>query len=435
MATPIPSRGTPSSGCYSIPNGCLPQRLRFHPVDFRSLEYVGSYDHNLMCAICHCPFVFPVKLDCEHVFCQRCVNQAMRHQDRELRSCPSCRRKIDESSITPVPKILEYILDDLLVKCPLWSDGCLEQMPRCRVQDHILKYCDYFEVGCPCENCFLTIQRKDLDSVQCLHYMVKCEDCEQSIMKRDLESHRTLKCEVGRTACPDCKDQVPVRDLEAHIEYCPDAMFPCSAARYGCDFIARRASLDKHLEDCALVKLMPFLKKQNDRLEAHEAALNHLRHKNSILETSFSTIQDTLNPPVNLVDASSSSATTADPGPFDSTAHHLLCLHESLREEVSRVSAAVSEVDAKASMMIMNESLRVKDDFAHTNAAIGGMRMQLHWLTSARLQNQQRAAMVRTQSSGEELGVSPSPTASNSGEGSSMPIRRLSDSTRQETKL
>ncbi|KAK4696289.1 hypothetical protein P7C71_g1602, partial [Lecanoromycetidae sp. Uapishka_2] len=192
--------------------------------------------------------------------------------------------------------------------------------------------------------------------------------------------------------------------------------------------------LDEHLKTCPLAKLVPFLRLQNERLEAHEAALKHLRHKNSILETSFSTIQEALGPAANLVDAPSSSSTT-DTGPFDSTAHHLLCLHESLRDEVNRVSAAVSEIDAKATMMVTNESLRVKEDLAHTNAAIGSMRMQLHWLMSARLQSQQRVAMVGAQSSGESLGTGTSSAQSVPADSVTLPVRRLSDSTRQDPKL
>jgi len=142
-----------------------------------------------------------------------------------------------------------------------------------------------------------------------------------------------------------------------------------------------------------------------------------------------------LSPAANLIDASSSSATGSDTGPFDSTAHHLLCLHESLREEVNRVSAAVSEVDAKASMMVLNESLRVKEDLSHTNAAIGSMRMQLHWLMSARLQNQQRVAMVRAQSLGESLGTGTSSAQAGPIEGVALPVRKSSESTRQDPKL
>lgn len=392
-----------------------------------------------MCAICYCPFVNAVRLPCEHVFCLRCVNDAMRISgvgSRPLISvnCPSCRRMIHASEITSMPKILDRILDDLMVRCPLKDEGCNEQVQRCEVQQHVDKKCAYSEVECPAEDCMLFILRKDVEKQRCLHSMLQCDDCNQFFMERDLESHRTLHCEAGRTSCPDCKAQVLLRDIGQHLENCLDAIFPCTAAGYGCDFIARRAALDQHSRTCALAKLVPFLQKQNERLSDQEAALKSLRHRNSILETSFSSFQELLSPSADLVDAPSSSTSPSDTGPFDSTAHHLLCLQESLREEVSHVSAALSELDARTTMTVMNESLRVKEDISRMNAAIGGMRLQLHWLVSARLQNQQRVAMVRSQTGGAlDASVSSRPQGP-SGDGE-VPIRRLSDSARQETKL
>lgn len=415
-----------------------PQRPQLSPVDLRALEYVNPYDHNLMCAICYCPFVNAVRLPCEHVFCLRCVNDAMKISGIGFRpssvNCPSCRRMIYASEITSMPKILDRMLDDLMVRCPLKEEGCNEQVQRCEVQQHVDKKCAYSEVECPTEDCMLSILRKDVEKQRCLHGVLQCEDCDQFFMERDLESHRTLHCEAGRTSCPDCKAQVLLRDIHQHVQSCPDAIFPCTAAEYGCDFFARRAALDQHSRACALAKLVPFLQKQNERLGAHEIALKRLRHRNSILETSFSSFQETLSPSADLANAPSSSASASDTGPFDSTAHHLLCLQESLREEVSRVSAALSELDARTTMTVMNESLRVKEDMSHMNAAIGGMRLQLHWLVSARLQNQQRVATVRSQTGGA-LDAGASSTSEGPSRGVELPIRRLSDSTRQETKL
>lgn len=400
-------------------------------VDFRSLEYVGSYDHNLMCAICHCPFVEPARLDCDHVFCRDCINQALMHQTRDAKCCPACRTKTRRISTIPVPKIINRILDDLVVRCPFSKEGCAEELPRGAVQDHVDRYCIYSEVECPSDECPYPVQRKDAEKQRCLHSRVRCEYCEVSLIEREMESHQT-HCSVRTVPCPHCKTTVLYGKLESHIESCPEASLPCTAALYGCDFTSDRASLDQHTTTCPLAKLIPFLKFQNDRLAAHETALNHLRLKNSLLETSFSTIQETLNAPSNLLETNPSlTSSPEDNSPFDSTAHHLLCMHESLREEIGRVSAAVSELDAKASMMVMNESLRTKEELAHTNAAVGGMRMHLHWLMSARLQNQQRGMMR----AGEpELVVGASRAGGLAGElGPS--VRRLSDSTRQDTKL
>ena len=415
------------------------RRKSHHPVDLRALEYVDSYDHNLMCAICHSPFVRPVTLECEHVFCQRCISETMFHQGQDLRSdsatCPSCRRKLHHPATTPVTKILNQILDELRVNCPFRSAGCQEVKHRGQIQDHVDKYCDYVEEECPLETCLLPVPRKDTRDGRCLHGLVKCEDCRMSLLEKELESHRGNHCEAGRIPCPDCKAQFSRRDLADHAEMCPEAVLPCGAAQYGCDFSAKPETLLEHVNTCPLVKLVPFLKMQNERLEAHEAALKHLRHKNSILETSFSTIQETLNPSNNLIDLPSSSTTGSDTGPFDSTAHHLLSLHESLREEVNRVSAAVEHLDAKTCMMIMNANLTIKEDLAQTNAAVAGMRMQLHWLISARLQNQQRVGVVGAQRSGNGLRSTSGNTTAGPSGSVELPVRRLSDSNRQDPKL
>ena len=417
-----------------LSRAAFPQKPKVNPIDLRSLEYIGSIDHNLMCAICHCPFVSPVKLGCDHYFCQTCLDEALSHQSRDTRCCPTCRRKASRTSL-PVAKMIHHILDELRVKCPFYGLGCMEELTRGSVQNHVDRYCPYTEVECPSKDCLLTIERKDAGADECFHRVVHCQDCTYSFMERNLEYHRTKQCTRRRVKCPDCQTEVSRIDLEKHIDHCPEAILPCKASSYGCDFTAKRTNLDQHLTTCPLAKLEPFLKLQNERLEAHEAVLKHLQHKNLILETSFASIQETLGPSGSLVDAPSIPGNASDNGPFDSTAHHLLCLHESLRDEVGRVSTAVSELDAKASMMVMNESLRIKEDLTHTNAAIGGMRMQLHWLISARLQNQQRMAIGRTTSSDEAPVVGSSATTNGPLVSGGIPIRRLSDSTRQETKL
>lgn len=415
-----------------------PIQARRSLVDFKALVYVGCVDHNLLCPICYCPFVNPRKLLCDHYFCEKCISKSLDTQHSYMQSCPSCRATVSRTDVTCASRIIEHMLADLKVKCPLQKDGCEAEMTRGSVQDHLDRYCAFVEVKCPMESCQFSVRRKDIDNDRCLHGAVNCKDCKHLTMEKDMENHRSQRCRFRKTYCPDCYKELLRVELEAHIEHCSEAIFSCRAKAYGCDFVGKRSILDSHATSCPLAKLTPFLEKQSKLLEEHEAALKHLQHKNSILETSFQTIQETLSPNSNLVDSPLPTTPTAAGGPFDSTAHHLLSLHESLREEVSRVSAAVSELDAKASMMVMNESLRLKDELSHANAAIGGLRHQLQWLVSARVQNEQRMAMARVQASNH--GPPPAVAAGNSSQGSEasssrQPVRANSDSTRQETKL
>ena len=417
-----------------------PQPMTNH-VDMKAIEYVGSVDHNLMCPICYCPFDEPRKLSCEHYFCHKCIMQSLQSQPSNAQSCPACRARTSCLDITRASRIIEQMLSNLRIKCPLQEDGCKEELARGSAQDHLDRYCAFAEVKCPIKSCNLFIQRKEAAKNRCLHQMTSCKDCNISLIEKDVEAHQNKHCSNQMTRCPDCNKEIKRAELEAHIEGCPEGIFPCLASAHGCDFVGRRSTLDTHTPTCTLAKLTPFLKQQSKLLEAHETALKHLQHKNAILEASFQTIQETFSPTSNMVDPPSSSTPTTAGGPFDSTAHHLLSLHESLRDEVSRVSTTVYELDAKATMMIMNESLRIKDELSHANAAIGGMRHQLHWLVSGRLQNEQRMAMVRAQAAGH--GSPPSTSAGSStqgggtgsGTGGGLSVRSVSDSARQETKL
>ena len=416
-------------------------------IDLRALEYLEPYDQNLMCAICHCPFVAPVRLDCDHVFCKDCVDKALMQQTRHTRCCPTCRKPTTISSSISMPRLLDRILDELVVKCPHFGEGCQEKMTRGSVKDHSTIYCNYKEIPCPSEGCRLPICRKDVDKTRCRHRLIPCKDCGLHCIEKDMEEHLTA-CPLAKANCPDCSIILIRSELQLHIETCPQAKITCIAAPYGCGFSSRKSLLEEHTKTCALSKVAPFLAQQAKTLELHSASLTHLRHRNALLESSLFTIQSTLasNPATPLITGASSppalresSFSSPEMAPFDSTAAHLLSLHESLRLEVDRVSTAVAELDAKTTMMVMNETLRVKEDLAHTNAAIGSMRCQMHCLMSARLQGQQREAMVsKVQARGEGAGASAS--TSNAGriaEGLrlEMPTRRMSNEGRQETKL
>jgi uncharacterized CHY-type Zn-finger protein len=80
---------------------------------------------------------------------------------------------------------------------------------------------------------------------------------------------------------------------------------------------------------------------------------------------------------------------TTNGGPYASPLHHLLSMHESLRDEMSRISSALSELDGRHSMQILNENLRTREEISYLGAQVAGLQRQVHWLTSAQLQRQQ----------------------------------------------
>jgi hypothetical protein len=155
--------------------------------EFQALEYVSTPDSNLVCLICHTPFEKPVQLPCEHYFCRECLQHAWAPACSDRKTCPTCRMNVEtEQNLRAVPKIVENMLDELVVKCTNSRAGCNWVDHRVNVHDHVMLYCEYTPVECSMRDCHLHIAQKDYYK-GCQHYTVNCEDCTTSLMKKDLE--------------------------------------------------------------------------------------------------------------------------------------------------------------------------------------------------------------------------------------------------------
>lgn len=255
-------------------------------VDLSSLEYAEEYSHNLMCAICRSPYVKPLRLACQHVFCSSCFLDA-RNSRVQRESCPTCRERVFPGDLSTLPKIVHMMLDDLIVKCPFNDSGCTKQVSRCLIQDHVDKYCEYVQVSCPYDDCGEKVQRRHLNQQRCLHKLIHCVQCGQSCKEIDLISHCAAHDDERVVSCSGCVTTVLGSDLQAHESTCPKVTVPCIAATYGCDFMGKCASIDQHNATCALAKLVPFLAQQNSRLDQQELALQNLRRENTLLENTY----------------------------------------------------------------------------------------------------------------------------------------------------
>ncbi|KAI5284589.1 hypothetical protein KEM54_001216 [Ascosphaera aggregata] len=52
-------------------------------IDIRNLEIVSDYDdQHLCCTICFCPFIDPIRLPCDHIFCRDCIDNMIRANHR-----------------------------------------------------------------------------------------------------------------------------------------------------------------------------------------------------------------------------------------------------------------------------------------------------------------------------------------------------------------
>ncbi|CAG7957687.1 unnamed protein product [Penicillium salamii] len=435
-------------------------------IDLRGLDFVSEYDSHLMCPICHCPFVDPVHLQCDHVFCGSCLSSAIttfRSADSDDFPCPSCRVSAKEIS-TSVPRLLINMCDEIRVRCPLLTEGCQEIIPRGHVQSHVEKYCGYRLVPCPDDSCDKMMRSNDVGiKTKCMHAVRFCSRCEENVVEQDFEEHESKLCPVLEVSCADCQTVVTRGELDAHVESCPEVAIPCSASKYACPVKIRRADIATHEQTCPLVAMGPYFEGQNARLNSLELGMRHLQQRNEIFEDGLANIRSTLVESTRVNSNSHNNRSSGQSGRdqqprtrseatpddsedlatsiFSSTANsYLLSLHESLREQVGQLSHAITDLDARASMTIMNESLRIKEDMALTNAAMNSVRMQVQWLMNPRLHQGPRGTVrasntegTRTQLDSSTSTAGPSTTSAQS-LGFLRP-RRSSDTGREGTKL
>lgn len=90
-----------------------------------------------------------------------------------------------------------------------------------------------------------------------------------------------------------------------------------------------------------------------------------------------------------------------------------------MRQDMERFSATLGELEIKQGMLLMNESLRTKEELAGIRAAINGIRMQIHWLLTVRFHGSQHPNLVNGGGGGA--------TAASTTAGSSVQSRAVDD--------
>ncbi|KNZ52461.1 hypothetical protein VP01_3566g1 [Puccinia sorghi] len=85
-------------------------------------DYIAEPNENLICPICRNPFIDPVMCEStDHVFCRTCLIKSLEVSP----TCPIDRQPLSLSLVIPAPKLINKLVDELLVSCPFKSKlGC-----------------------------------------------------------------------------------------------------------------------------------------------------------------------------------------------------------------------------------------------------------------------------------------------------------------------
>ena len=382
-----------------------PRSSPLNPVDFRELDYVNAVDQNLVCPICQCPMIEAVETECGHTFCSQCLRSAMIHQ-YDAKTCPSCRNPLALANIYHVNRLVDRMLDDLVVSCVSKSKGCLVTLARSNILDHVDRHCAFSDVPCPDSRCRQVLQRRRNTDGCCQHGPAICEYCPEIMPELELEDHVKTSCVNRVLTCNECKSEMFMDQAEYHKNICAEAIIPCDASFYGCTFTGKREEVGAHSSICPLSMLRPHLVAQRTRFESYESTLERMQRQNNIYKEFMVTVERVLArrapSPVPGVPPYHGLSQPTHPHSEQGShqpANHLLALHQSLREDVARVRNAVTEIDARASTISINDNLRHAEEMSRLNATIVNLRTQVQWLiTSQRQRNEQRA--LRSHSSG-----------------------------------
>lgn len=251
-----------------------------------------------------------------------------------------------------------------------------------------------------------------------------------------MDNHRELDCKARETECEHC-GTVILRCKEAeHLKECPDAMAPCKWAVYGCQHESKRKDLDLHAPDCNFKIVGPMAEMLKSEISALRDEVHTLNEKDKIQERRIKFLEsrpitesplaysEISNQPVSPLPTVSSSEVLEPRHQYDSSDEYLLSLIESQETRVDQISSCMTDLEAKQTMMLFNETIPIKEQLAELRSEQGLLRMHVRWLVNFKLQER------RPGPGPGPSGGSDTPTGPSSSSQPPQPHRRLSDSTR-----
>ncbi|CAM4945440.1 unnamed protein product, partial [Rotaria socialis] len=114
-----------------------------------SYEYTDreSIDSDLICLLCHNPFIDPIVTQCDYTYCRQCIEQDMGNGSH----CPSqsCNQLLSTDHLTPPSRLVVSMLDRLKVRCQLCEKSNIN---RGTFDEHIKTSCSEYRIDCPGKN-------------------------------------------------------------------------------------------------------------------------------------------------------------------------------------------------------------------------------------------------------------------------------------------
>jgi TNF receptor-associated factor 5 len=270
------------------------------------------------------------------------------------------------------------------------------------VQNHVEKYCGHAMVSCPEKTCEGRVFRKDI-SGGCLHYASICPDCGDSLMESDMEQHRGTECEERKTSCEKCGVEILRCQIDDHENECEEAVVPCKWNIYGCSHKSKRRELADHASLCDFRVMGPVVETLKEEISTLRSEVQFLNEKDKakdrrikFLESDRSMASSSSNalgyPVPDISALPDTSPANMEYAPYDSRDQYLLSLLESQESKVDQLSIGMTELEAKQTVMLFNETIPIKEQLAELRSGQGVLGMHVRWLMNFRLQERRPGA-------------------------------------------
>ncbi|TVY71437.1 hypothetical protein LSUE1_G006587 [Lachnellula suecica] len=332
---------------------------------------------------------------------------------------------MDLDGVGRAPKLVHNQLDALKAKCPC----CTSSLARSMLENHMEKYCPEATVRCPGihseAECREVVKRR-MSGRGCLHYPVDCPDCKEILQLVEMEDHREKSCREKLKSCEHCDSEILRCKESEHKGECPDIVRPCRWVEYGCQHEAKRKELHLHADECNFKLVGPMaetMKKEVNILRSEMRTLSETNHLQERRIKFLESGQRASDRPMELMDLSLANLPeSAGTEPLDSGHEYLLSLLESQQSRLSQLSTELADFQGKNTMMLLNETIPIKNELAELRSTQQVTCMHVRWLMRFRMQENQRRF-------GGSPGPGPSGSPDGGGSSSDLPFsRRLSDS-------
>lgn len=394
-------------------------------VDLRTLRFVDAINDNLICCICQTPFIEPVISHCGHTFCRYCIYQSLESSPL----CPIDRAVILFEDLQPAAKIISNMVNEILVYCPQYEQGCTHIGQRQFIESHVKSDCEYTVAPCEMEECKELLLKKDLGThaETCKYRRLECNMCKKQMFAYALEDHYD-RCPSEIIECPYCETSRARSEHSAHIAECPQFNIPCPYHEFGCSWKDQRQHLDEHILYCPYESIKNYLYKQQQSEKSLRNELLQLHKENESLKRQNSETKQHVESITNQLDLMFPGHFLTDPDiPEEARNENMLSENQRMNNELETLSANLASLELKQNMALMTETFRLQEELQSLRAICHGLRMQMHYV----LMDRRTSASSAAGASGNS-GTGNGSSVGN--DGSNRP-RTWGDLSRQDTKL